>query len=101
MEAFRRGECDRLEIIGEADEREFFELCLREKILQALAESMPTERKKIEMLPRFEPFSLAPVQCHCGASCFHSAELHPAAMATLEVAPRGIGRGHSRIDAMP
>lgn len=49
MEAFRQGEFDQLEIIGEADEKEFFELCLRERILQALAESMPTERKKIEV----------------------------------------------------
>ena len=49
MEAFHRGEFDQLEIIGEADEKEFFELCLRERILQALAESMPTERKKIEV----------------------------------------------------
>jgi len=49
MEAFRRGEFDQIEIIGEADEKEFFELCLREKILQVLAESMPTERKKIEV----------------------------------------------------
>ena len=49
MEGFRRGEFDQIEIIGEADEKEFFELCLREKILQVLAESMPTERKKIEV----------------------------------------------------
>ena len=49
MEAFRRGEFDQLEIIGEADEKEFFELCLREKILPVLAESMPTVRKKIEV----------------------------------------------------
>jgi hypothetical protein len=49
MEAFRRGEFDQLEIVGEADEKEFFELCLREKILQVLAESMPTVRKKIEV----------------------------------------------------
>ena len=49
MEAFRRGEFDQIEIIGEADEKEFFELCLREKILPVLAESMPTVRKKIEV----------------------------------------------------
>lgn len=49
LEAFRRGEFDQLEIIGEADEKEFFELCFREKILQVLAESMPTARKKIEV----------------------------------------------------
>jgi hypothetical protein len=49
MEAFRRGEFDQIEIIGEADEKEFFELCFREKILQALADSMPTAREKIEV----------------------------------------------------
>lgn len=49
LEAFRRGEFDHLEIIGQADEREFFELCLKEKILDALAEAMPTTRKKEEV----------------------------------------------------
>ena len=39
LEAFRRGEFDQLEIIGEADEKEFFELCFREKILPVLAET--------------------------------------------------------------
>lgn len=49
LEAFRRGEFDQLEILGEADERDFFELCLREKILPALAEPMPSARKKEEV----------------------------------------------------
>ena len=49
LEAFRRGEFDQLEIIGQADEKEFFELCLKEKILDALAEAMPTTRKKEEV----------------------------------------------------
>ena len=49
LEALRRGEFDQIEIIGEADEKEFFELCFREKLLPALAESMPTARKKIEV----------------------------------------------------
>jgi len=31
LEAFRRGEFDQIEIIGQADEKEFFELCFREK----------------------------------------------------------------------
>ena len=51
MEAFRRGEFDQIEIIGEADEKEFCERCLREKILDALAEPMPTARKKVEVPP--------------------------------------------------
>ncbi len=49
LEAFRRGEFDQLEIIGQADEKEFFELCFQEKILEALAQTMPTERKKEEV----------------------------------------------------
>jgi len=49
LEAFRRGQFDQLEIIGQADEKEFFELCLKEKILDALAEAMPTTRKKQEV----------------------------------------------------
>jgi hypothetical protein len=49
LEAFRQGEFDGLEIIGQADEKEFFELALREKLLDRLAESMPTARKKEEV----------------------------------------------------
>ena len=49
LEAFRRGEFDQLEIIGEADEKEFFELCFQEKLLEALAKDMPTVRKKKEV----------------------------------------------------
>jgi len=52
LEAFRRGEFDQLEIIGQADEKEFFELCFKEKILDALAEAIPTDRKK-EEVPRW------------------------------------------------
>lgn len=54
LEAFRQGEFDQIEIIGEADEKEFFELCFREKILARLAESMPTARKKKEVPLWFE-----------------------------------------------
>ncbi len=56
LEAFRRGEFDQIEIIGHADEKEFFELCLKEKILEGLAKEMPTARKK-EEVPRW--FQLA------------------------------------------
>ena len=54
LEAFSQGEFDQIEIIGEADEKEFFELCFREKILARLAESMPTARKKQEVPLWFE-----------------------------------------------
>ena len=49
LEAFRRGEFDQIEIIGQADEKEFFELCFKEKMLAALAKEMPTARKKEEV----------------------------------------------------
>jgi hypothetical protein len=49
LEAFRQGEFDGLEILGQADEKAFFELCFREKLLEALAQSMPTARKKEEV----------------------------------------------------
>lgn len=49
LEAFRRGEFDQIEIIGQADEKEFFELCFKEKILDKLAGTMPTPRKKEEV----------------------------------------------------
>jgi len=52
LDAFHRGEFDQLEIVGQADERDFFELCFREKILEALASSMPSARKK-EEVPRW------------------------------------------------
>ena len=54
LEAFSQGEFDQIEIVGEADEKEFFELCFREKILARLAESMPTARKKQEVPLWFE-----------------------------------------------
>jgi hypothetical protein len=49
LEAFRRGEFDQIEIIGHADEKQFFELCFQEKILEALAKKMPTARQKEEV----------------------------------------------------
>ncbi len=52
LKAFRAGEFDELEVIGQADEKEFFELCLQKKMLHALAEPMPTARKKQEV-PRW------------------------------------------------
>jgi len=52
LEAFRRGEFDGLEIVGRADEKAFFELCFREKLLEGLAETMPTARQK-EEVPRW------------------------------------------------
>ena len=52
LEAFRRGEFDALEVLGQADEKAFFELCFREKLLDGLAAAMPTARKKQEV-PRW------------------------------------------------
>ena len=52
LEASRAGQFDELEVIGQADETEFFELCFQKKMLDSLAESMPTARKK-EEVPRW------------------------------------------------
>ncbi len=46
LAAFRRGEFDQIEFVGQADEKEFFELCFQEKMLDALAQELPTDRKK-------------------------------------------------------
>ena len=51
-DAFRNGQFADLEIIGQADEKEFCERCFREKILAARADSMPAGRKK-EEVPRW------------------------------------------------
>lgn len=53
IEAFRRGEFDDLEILGQADEKAFFELGFKEKLLFDLAETMPTARKKEEVPRQF------------------------------------------------
>lgn len=52
LEAFRRGEFDSLEVISQADERDFFQRCFQARILARLAESMPSARKKHEV-PRW------------------------------------------------
>lgn len=52
LESFRQGVFDGLEILGQADEKAFFELCFRERMLGALAESMPTARER-EEVPRW------------------------------------------------
>lgn len=49
LDAFRRGEFDALEVIGQADERDFFERCFQQRLLPRLAESMPSARKKQEV----------------------------------------------------
>jgi hypothetical protein len=51
-EALKRGEFDALQIVGEADERAFFQLLFREKLLEALADTMPSDREK-EEVPRW------------------------------------------------
>jgi hypothetical protein len=49
LAAFRRGEFDGLEVIGQADERDFFQRCFQQRLLSRLADSMPTARKKHEV----------------------------------------------------
>ena len=46
LEDFRQGEFDQIEIIGEADEKEFFELCFREKILSLWPNRCPAPARK-------------------------------------------------------
>ena len=52
LDAFRQGEFDALEILGQADERDFFERCFKERLLLQLAQDLPTARKK-EDVPRW------------------------------------------------
>ena len=52
LDAFRQGEFDGLEILGQADEKDFFELCFREKMLDELAAVLPPVRQK-EEVPRW------------------------------------------------
>lgn len=52
LAAFRQGNFDALEILGQADERDFFERCFRERLLLQLAEGMPSARQK-EEVPRW------------------------------------------------
>lgn len=52
LAAFRQGNFDGLEVIGQADERDFFQRCFQERILNTLADTMPTARKK-EEVPRW------------------------------------------------
>lgn len=52
LQAFRRGEFDNIEVVGQADERDFFQRCFQERLLSRLAQSMPTQRKK-EEVPRW------------------------------------------------
>ena len=40
LEALGAGQFDQIEIIGQADERDFFELCFKEKLLEGLAAGM-------------------------------------------------------------
>jgi hypothetical protein len=49
LDALRRGAFDALEIMGEADERDFFERLFREKLLVRLAATMPGKPKKEEV----------------------------------------------------
>ena len=41
LAAFRQGEFDGLEVLGQADERDFFQRCFQQRLLSRLADSMP------------------------------------------------------------
>lgn len=70
LEAFRRGEFDPIEIIGQADEKAFFERCCKEKLLAALAKHMPTARKKEEVSPWFILAGNLSLKLHLGNSFY-------------------------------
>ena len=56
LEAFRRGEFDGLEVIGQADERDFFERCFQERILAAWpSPCRPSAKKKRSRAGLFWP----------------------------------------------
>lgn len=73
LEAFRQGDFDGLEILGQADEKAFFELCFREHLLEALAQSMPTARKKEEVPKWFVLAANLSLKLH-GEHAFHAFE---------------------------
>ena len=73
LDAFRQGDFDGLEILGQADEKAFFELCLQEKMLETLADSMPTARKKEEVPKWFVLAGSLSLQLH-GEHAFHAFE---------------------------
>lgn len=73
LEAFRQGDFDGLEILGQADEKAFFELGFREGLLPALAASMPTARKKEEVPPWFVLAANLSLRLH-GEHAFHAFE---------------------------
>ena len=73
LEAFRQGDFEGLEILGQADEKAFFELCFREKMLEALAQSMPTARKKEEVPKWFVLAANLSLKLH-GEHAFHAFE---------------------------
>jgi hypothetical protein len=73
LEAFRRGEFDDLEVLGQADEKAFFELCFREHLLDALAAAMPTARQKEEVPRWFVLTANLSLKLH-GEHAFHALE---------------------------
>lgn len=73
LEAFRRGEFDDLEVLGQADEKAFFELCFREQLLDALGAAMPTARKKEEVPRWFVLTANLTLKLH-GEHAFHALE---------------------------
>ena len=93
LEAFRRGEFDQIEIIGEADEKEFFELCFREKILEALVQTMPSVKKKEEVPSWFILAANLSLKLHLENS-FHAFETVIRCGGLLSALPPAIASKH-------
>ena len=60
-------------MLGQADEKAFFELCFREQLLDALAAAMPTARKKEEVPRWFVLTANLSLKLH-GEHAFHALE---------------------------
>lgn len=73
LEDFRQGDFDGVEIIGRADEKAFFELCFKERMLEDLVRSMPTARKKEEVPKWFVLAANLSLRLH-GEHAYHAFE---------------------------
>jgi hypothetical protein len=93
LEAFRRGEFDHIEIIGEADEKEFFELCFKEKILEALVQTMPSAKKKEEVPSWFILAANLSLKLHLEKS-FYAFETVVRCGGLLSALPPGLASKH-------
>lgn len=87
LEALRCGEIDYLEHVGEAVEGDFFRQLIDRQVLQCLADSYPTPRKKEEV----------PVWLYLASEL--SLKLHGRAKSSCLPTRLALGRSHRRLGA--